>query len=127
MAVTAPPVIHTIVHVEVPSKDPAKLTGFYSKVFGWQFGTAPGMETYHMAQTSEGGAGFAINAYEEGQTLVNYIGVPDAKAHALKITEAGGTISHSFSIAHMGHGAVGADPEGNPIGIWQQDESATDS
>ena len=127
MAVAAPPVTHTIVHVEVPAKDTAKLVTFYSKVFGWQFGAAPGMETYQMAQTSEGGAGFAINPMEGGQTLVNYIGVPDVKAHTKKITDAGGTIVHSFSVAHMGHGAVCADPEGNAIGIWQQDESATDS
>ena len=127
MAVAAPPVTHTFIHVEIPAKDTATLVTIYSKVFGWQFGAAPGMENYQMAQTSEGSAGVAINPMEQDQAVVNYVGVPDAKAHAQKITAAGGTIVHSFSIAHMGHGAVGADPEGNPIGVWQEDESATDS
>jgi predicted enzyme related to lactoylglutathione lyase len=122
---------HTIVHYEIPANDAATLVKFYSNVFGWQFGTAPGMDTYHMASTTGGqdGAGVAVYPRDEGSDAkpVNYIGVESVKAFVAKIKENGGTILHEFSVEGMGHGAQALDPEGNPIGVWQSDPTAKSS
>ena len=118
--------VHTIVHYEIPAKDAGALKDFYAKVFGWKFSTAPGMDTYHMADTdATGGQGVAIYPREnEGSGPTNYVSVEDVKTYADKITAAGGRLIHSFTVSGMGYGAVALDPEGNAVGLWQRDSSA---
>jgi uncharacterized protein len=118
---------HTIVHYEIPAQDAGKLTAFYSQVFGWKFASAPGMETYFMASTTESdsGAGVAIYPREADDTRpCNYISVASVEAFGEKIEQAGGRVIHHFTVPGMGHGAVALDPEGNPVGIWQGDDGA---
>lgn len=111
-----------IVHYEIGAKDSAKLVAFYGRVFGWQFQGGPGMEDYKMAQA--GDTGIAIYTSDEGCKLTNYIGVDSVTTYVEKITAAGGTVAHQFTVPYMGYGAVALDPEGNPIGVWQQDSTA---
>jgi predicted enzyme related to lactoylglutathione lyase len=121
---------HTIVHFELPAKDVEKLCAFYDAVFGWKFGSSPGMETYKMAQVGEGDNAIGCGIYtpeNDGARLTNYIGVDSVGEYAAKIEQAGGTIAHRFSVPGMGHGAVAFDPEGNIVGIWQNDPTATES
>jgi uncharacterized protein len=116
---------HTIVHYEIPAADPAALVTFYSNVFGWQFGTAPGMDSYHISQTGEDCAGVAIFKPDSDNVRpINYIGVASVKAHVAKVQEHGGKVLHEFSVEGMGHGAITVDPQGNPLGLWQPDMSA---
>ena len=123
--VQAPPTTGRIVHYEIGAKDAKKLVAFYSAAFGWKFQGAPGMEDYLMAQPDDGAdADIAIYDSEQTPRLTSYIGVADVRESADKITAAGGTIAHKFTVPYMGHGAVAFDPEGNPIGIWQADRSA---
>jgi predicted enzyme related to lactoylglutathione lyase len=117
---------HTIVHYELPAKDAAALRTFYGNVFGWEFSTAPNMETYFMANPG-GSEDLAIAIYpreNEGSGPTNYISVEDVKTYADRITGAGGKVLHSFTVGGMGHGAIAADPEGNMVGLWQRDPSA---
>ncbi|MGH2353422.1 MAG: VOC family protein [Chloroflexota bacterium] len=119
---------HTVVHVEIPADDAEKLSAFYSSVFGWQFGSAPGMETYKMAQTGPGDVPLGVAIYpreNDGARLTNYVGVESVKAYVEKIKVHGGTVLHEFSVGGMGHGAITLDPEGNMLGIWEHDPSAT--
>jgi predicted enzyme related to lactoylglutathione lyase len=121
---------HTLVHFELPAKNVEKLCSFYDTVFGWKFGSAPGMETYKMAQVGEGDNVMGCGIYapeKDGARLTNYIGVDSVGEHAAKIESAGGTILQRFSVPGMGHGAIGLDPEGNTVGIWQNDPAATES
>lgn len=118
---------HTVVHFEIPADDVAKLCRFYAEVFGWQFHSGPGMETYMMVQTGKGedSIGGGIFPREQpGQRPVNYIGVESVKGYAEKVQQHGGTLLHTFTIPGMGHGAITNDPEGNPLGLWQTDSSA---
>ncbi|CAA9220384.1 MAG: hypothetical protein AVDCRST_MAG77-411 [uncultured Chloroflexi bacterium] len=116
---------HTIVHYEIPAKNAAELVKFYSNVFGWKFSTMPGMDTYHVSQTGEDCAGVAVFEPDTaGVRPINYIGVESVKAHVAKLKEHGGTIMHEFIVSGMGRGAIGADPDGNPVGLWQPDMDA---
>jgi uncharacterized protein len=119
-------VTHTIVHVEVPAKDPGALCSFYSALFGWRFETAPGMDNYHMASTVPGemAHGFAIYPKEGQAQLTNYVGVESVSTAAADVERLGGTVVHRFTVPGMGHGAVTLDPEGNSLGLWQPDVNA---
>jgi predicted enzyme related to lactoylglutathione lyase len=126
MAVETTTATHTIVHYEIMAKDSKALTRFYSSVFGWQFGGAPGMDDDYMTMTGgDNDAAVAIYQPEgERRPPTNYVGVENVKTYSDKITAAGGKIVHTFTVPHMGRGAIGQDPEGNMIGIWQEDRSA---
>lgn len=120
---------HTVVHYEIPAKDPKVLTTFYSSVFGWQFGTAPGMDDYFMSDpTGDRSLGIAVfTKQNEGHVPTNYISVEDVKTYTGKITSAGGQVIHTFTVPGMGHGAVALDPEGNVVGLFQSDSSASEN
>jgi predicted enzyme related to lactoylglutathione lyase len=120
---------HPLVHVEIPASDAEKLKGFYTQLFGWQFTSAPGMETYAMAGISGGepDVGVAIFPREnEGARLTNYYLVDSVGAYAERLTTLGGQVAHRFTVSGMGHGAIAFDPEGNPLGLWQNDSGATE-
>lgn len=119
--------VSAVVHVELPADDAPKLVDFYHTVFGWQFGTAPGAETHHVARTTADGAAYAIFPKEPDAQRVNYIGVSSVKEHAAKVAASGGSVIHRFSVPRFGHGAICLDPEGNSIALWQQDPTATET
>jgi uncharacterized protein len=126
MAIEAATATHDIVHYEIPASDPPALARFYGNVFGWKFGGAPGMEEYLMAQAAPDGSGIAIYKPEnDGARPVNYISVESIKAYVAKVQEHGGKLLHTFSVEHMGHGALTLDPQGNMLGLWQMDPTAT--
>lgn len=118
---------HTIVHYEIPATDADKLVAFYSGVFGWQFGSAPGMDTYKMASTTGDDEGVDVAIFpgeNEGARPTNYVSVESVKTYAEKIQANGGTVLHEFTVPGMGRGAIAVDPEGNMIGIWERDPNA---
>jgi predicted enzyme related to lactoylglutathione lyase len=126
---SAPATTATIVHIEVPANDAKKLQGFYSDLFGWKFEAMPAMPDYAAANIGEADdmLGFAVfSKMSEGSAPVNYIGVESVAEHSAKVEKLGGKVLHSFVVAHMGRGAVCADPEGNMVGLWQSDPSATE-
>src|SRR5215218_133651 len=121
---------HTVVHIEVPAKDAPKLRAFYSGLFGWTFEAMPVLPDY--AAASIGGAndtlGFAVfPRTSTGAVPINYIGVASVAEHSARVEQLGGSVVHSFVVPNMGRGAVCADPEGNTIGLWQSDPSATEA
>ena len=120
---------HTVCHVEIPAKDPAKLVAFYSGLFGWQFQPAPGMPDYHMG-TMVGGenpcgvAVYAPPAEDPGTEARNYISVESIDDYVKKLEDLGGKVLHRFTVTGMGYGAIGADPEGHTVSLWETDGSA---
>jgi predicted enzyme related to lactoylglutathione lyase/glyoxylase-like metal-dependent hydrolase (beta-lactamase superfamily II) len=119
-----------VVHIEVAAKDAPKLRAFYSGLFGWTFEAMPAMPDY--AAASIGGAkdalGFAVfPRTSEGAVPINYIGVASVAEHSARVEQLGGRVVHAFVVPNMGRGAVCADPEGNTIGLWQSDPSATET
>jgi len=118
----------TIVHFEIPAKDPAKLSQFYSKLFGWSFekweSSGAGMD-YWMIKTrdkddSVGVNGGMMKKTDPNQTPLNYVLVESVDEFSKKLVQLGGKIiMPKTEIPNMGHFAVALDPEGNGFGIFE--------
>jgi predicted enzyme related to lactoylglutathione lyase len=124
----------TIVHFEIPANNPEKLSEFYKNLFGWKIekmsmgdmdywmietraGTAQDMEK---AQTTAGTNGGMMKKMDASQRPVNYVMVESVDDFSKKIQNLGGKIIvRKTPIPNMGAFAVGLDPEGNPIGIFE--------
>jgi len=118
----------TIVHFEIPAKDPAKLSQFYSKLFGWSFekweGSGEGMD-YWIIKTrdkddSVGVDGGMMKKTDPNQIPLNYVRVESGDAVSKKLVQLGGKIiMPKTEIPNMGHFAIALDPEGNGFGIFE--------
>ena len=113
-----------VVHFEFPSKDPAKLSAFYEKIFGWTVTHRPEL-SYRIVET---GAGAGINGGIvkpdrpepwPGNTTV-YVAVDDLAAYRKRILAAGGKILiEEQQVPGMGSFSLFADPEGRMMGLWR--------
>jgi predicted enzyme related to lactoylglutathione lyase len=111
------------VHLEIPAHDTSRAQEFYKNMFGWQFQAMEGPFEYHMTQLAEDTGGGIFPA-EAGSIRV-YFDVDDVKAGASRMQEFGGTADEPQPIPGMGWFVTGTDTEGNPIGLWQSDASAS--
>jgi uncharacterized protein len=117
-------VIRTIVHFEIPAQDAAKLSKFYSDVFGWKFEkmSMPSMD-YWMITTgprnkSVGGGMYTKSGPQD--TIRNYIGVDDIDKAIEAFKAAGGMEAVAKTeVPNMGWSFIGTDPEGNAIAIFE--------
>ncbi|HEX3906354.1 MAG TPA: VOC family protein [Mycobacteriales bacterium] len=114
-----------VVHFEVIGRDAAKLTSYYSSLFGWEV-NADNPMNYGMvaaAPTGQegvgsigGGIGSAPDGYDGHATF--YVAVPDVEAALVRAEELGGS-------RMMGPEDVGPemqiglfnDPEGHLVGV----------
>ena len=117
-----------VVHFEIPAENPERLTGFYGELFGWQIQKAEGFE-YWIAiagrQGEHGIDGAVMRRQAPAQLPINYVNVPSVDEWVERNSQLGGTIGvGKQAVSGMGWFAHLTDPEGNPIGIWQGDESA---
>ena len=124
----------TIVHFEIPANNPEKLSEFYKNLFGWKIekmsmgdmdywmietraGTSQDMEK---ARTTAGTNGGMMKKMDAGQRPVNYVMVESVDDFSKKIQNLGGKIIvPKTPIPSMGAFAIGLDPEGNPVGIFE--------
>jgi hypothetical protein len=119
-----------VVHFEIIGKDPAKLRGFFSHLFGWEFDTSTAVaetvsepDNYGFIDrlTSSDGSGIpggvGGGALYDGHVVV-YVGVPDVEAALRKAERLGGQRAMGPETAPSGL-VVGhfKDPEGNLIGL----------
>ncbi len=113
-----------VVHWEMMSKNPAKISAFYEKVFGWTIKQMPEMD-YHLVETGgQGGINGGIfkpkrkGPWPGNMTL--YINVDDLAAFRKKIVAAGGKIHvEEQEVPRMGSFSLFTDPEGRMMGIWK--------
>lgn len=116
-----------LVHFEIYTGDAEKAVGFWSGVFGWQFGESvmPGME-YRMTQTIPDVQGGAVFQTDQGVggPLTIYFDSDDIDATIAKIRELGGTADDKQPIPGIGWFTSAKDPEGNVFSLYQSDESA---
>jgi uncharacterized protein len=117
-------VIKTIVHFEIPANDTAKLSKFYADTFGWTFKNAnmPGMEYWMVstgpARRSVGGGMYKKMGPTDGPR--NYVGVDNIDFAIATFKANGGTeVVAKQEVPGMGWSFIGADPEGNLVGIYQ--------
>jgi hypothetical protein len=117
--------INEITHFEIPARDPARLRKFYATVFGWRFknSAAQNMQYWNISTGTKHIPGVNGGMYKKGsknQTPVNYVSTPDIDESMAEIERAGGhiTVGKRETPLH-GYTAVGTDPEGNSIGLFQ--------
>ena len=113
-----------IVHWEFWSKEPSKVSDFYSKVFDWKIQHIPEMD-YRMVEASgEGGLTGGIMTPKDGPWPGNmsfYIDVDSLAVYRKKIVEAGGKIIvEEMEIPGMGKLSMFQDPDERIIGIWEK-------
>jgi uncharacterized protein len=120
---------HPVVHFEVTGRDGAKLTSFFSDLFGWQI-DADNPAGYGVVDREQnvgkdgvgigGGVGQALPGSDGFVTF--YVGVPDVDATLAKAEQLGG--KRLFGPAEVpGTGiTLGqfSDPEGRVIGLMER-------
>ncbi len=114
----------TIVHFEIPANDVDRLSKFYADCFGWKFEKAPmpGMD-YWMISTGPMGKSLGGGMYKKqdaNQHPTNYVQVDSVDEAVQRLQQAGGSmVMPKQEVMGMGFTALGLDPEGNPVGLWQ--------
>jgi predicted enzyme related to lactoylglutathione lyase len=113
-----------LVHFEIKAGDVDRSVGFWSGIFGWQFGESgmPGLD-YRMTQTSPEQGGAIYGSDQPGGPLTIYFDTDDIDATLAKIREAGGSADDKQPIPHVGWFAAAKDPDGNEFSLFQSDES----
>src|SRR5215204_2316091 len=117
-----------VVHFEVIGKDGDKLRGYYSELFGWEFGDPIGPTNYAVTpregNTDDdgigigGGIGGGPEGYEGHVTF--YVAVPDVEAALAKAESLGG--SRMMGPDEVMEGLVIGlfnDPEGHVVGVMK--------
>ncbi len=114
-----------VIHWELLSKDPAKLSDFYEKVFAWKIQHFPEMN-YRVVETGgQGGinGGIMQPKHEEPWpgNMTFYIDVEDLADYRKRIIAAGGKILvEEQEVPGMGAFSLFTDPEGRMMGLWKQ-------
>lgn len=117
-----------IIHFEIPADNPETSIQFYQKAFGWQINNW-GDQEYWMATTgtdNEPGINGAIMKKRDPlQPVTITIGV-DNIDEAIKSVElnGGAIVFPKTVIPAMGYYAYFKDPDGNIIGLMQNDPAA---
>jgi predicted enzyme related to lactoylglutathione lyase len=114
-----------LVHFEIPAGDATRAKGFWSGVFGWEFGESamPDME-YSMVRTGEDQGG-AVMSSEGPFRLVVYFDTDDIDASIAKVREHGGKADDKLPIPYVGWFTACTDTEGNAFSLFQSDESVS--
>jgi predicted enzyme related to lactoylglutathione lyase len=113
-----------VVHWELLSKDPAKVSDFYKKVFDWKIQHYPEMD-YRVAETGgeRGINGGIFDPKRQGQwpgNMTLYVAVDDLASYRKKIVAAGGKIHvEEQEVPGMGAFSIFTDPEGHLMGLWK--------
>lgn len=111
-----------IVHYEIPANDVERLKKFYQECFGWKFSNAnmPGVE-YWMFSTGKNSLGGGVYKKQDaGEGPRNYVHVESVGDAIVTFQQAGGSIIlQKQDVPKVGFIAVGLDPEGNAVGLFQ--------
>jgi uncharacterized protein len=113
-----------IVHIEIQASDPDRATSFYRDVFGWQFGESgmPGID-YRMAQLDDTSGAAIYPGDGAGSGPLVYVDTDDIDASIQKVRDSGGEAEDKQPIPSVGWFSRVKDTEGNPLGLFQSDES----
>lgn len=118
---------HSIVHVEIPTKDPVATNEFYTNLFGWKHEFFPNLN-YHRFYTESGPGGGYVElgtdfAKEARHNNINQVRISvltdDIEGTLAKAEALGGKIvKPRTEIPDMGWYAIFVDPQGNHIGLF---------
>jgi len=108
---------HPVVHFEIGCKDKAKVTDFYSKVFGWKIDPGP-MGVIDTGSSAGIPGHIAALGHEPHQFTHFYIETSDIPASLAKVEAEGGRVLVPPVAIPNGTFAWFADVEGNTVGLW---------
>lgn len=113
-----------VVHWELWSQDPQRVSDFYAKVFAWKVQAIPDLD-YRLVDTGgEGGINGGVMKPKRGPwpgNMVFYIDVDDLATYRERIVEAGGKIVvEEMEVPNVGSFALFEDPDGRVQGLWKQ-------
>ena len=117
-----------VVHFELMSKNPEKVSDFYAKTFGWKVKNMPEIN-YRIVDTDAKASGMPginggiVKPDKEGPwpgNMTMYILVDDLAPYRKKIVAAGGKIHiEEQEVPGMGWLTLFTDPEGRMMGLWK--------
>ena len=117
-----------VVHFELMSKHPEKVSDFYARTFGWKVKHMPEIN-YRIVDTDAKSSGMpSINGgivkpdkpEPWPGNLLCYILVDDLAAYRKKVKAAGGKIQiEEQKVPGMGKFSLFTDPEGRMMGLWK--------
>lgn len=118
-----------VVHFQMYVDDPARAGQFYADVFDWKLDQWEGDDTFWLVTTGDeskpGINGGMLVRPEPSATTAIVMQVPSVEEYTSRIERGGGTVTvPRFVIPGVGYAAYFLDPEGNHIGIFQDDEGA---
>lgn len=115
-----------LVHFEIPGDDPEALAEFYRNLFGWKIQKAP--MDYWLIETAPGGQGIGggmMKRQAPEQGPVNYVGVESVDVYRERAEQLGArVILPKQAVPGVGYFSIILDPQGNPLGMFQDDPSA---
>jgi predicted enzyme related to lactoylglutathione lyase len=115
--------MHRVIHFEIQADDPERARKFYSDVFGWEFATWEGPQTYWLITTGKDGPGInggMMKRTMPEQPMWNIVEVASVDNATAKIEAAGGkTIHPKMEIPGVGFVAYYKDTEGTVFGVIQ--------
>ena len=117
-----------VVHFELMSKNPAKVSDFYAKTFGWKVKHVPEIN-YRIVDTDASASGMpgingGIVKPDKPEpwpgNMLCYILVDDLASYRKKVKAAGGKIHiEEQEVPGMGTLCLFTDPEGRMMGLWK--------
>jgi uncharacterized protein len=114
----------SIAYVEITSKDPARIAGFYGKLFDWTISDGPTPD-YSMIDTGAGDDGVSggvgpVQGPDDPGGITVYVKVDDLQATLDRAEALGGrtVVPPSDLPGDYGTFAVFSDPDGNSVGLW---------
>ena len=115
---------HTICHFDISADDPERLKEFYEKLFGWKITKTEGPVDYWLIETGGVGGGIAKREKPE-DSITNFVCVESVDEYSKKIEDLGGkVIMPKHTVPGYGFMTVFVDPQGNKLGIWEDDKEA---
>ena len=118
---------NAVIHFELMSKEPEKVSAFYAKIFDWKVTHHPEIN-YRVVETGAEGEMHGINGGivkpdQPGPwpgNMLFYILVDDLSKYRDKVVAAGGKIHvEEQEVPGMGTLSLFTDPEGRMMGLWK--------
>ena len=118
---------NAVIHFELMSKEPEKVSAFYARIFDWKVTHHPEIN-YRIVETGAEGEmhginGGIVNPDQPGPwpgNMLFYILVDDLAKYRKKVVAAGGKIQiEEQKVPGMGKFSLFTDPEGRMMGLWK--------
>lgn len=114
------------VHFDIPADDTERARRFYTQLLGWDFESQPGPAEYWLAKTGASPVGGVLPRRGRDRRPLIYFEVDDVDAAAAQARTLGGEIVvDKMPVKNKGWLVKVRDTEGNLIGLWTADPSAS--